>query len=275
MSPYLVSKRVRNGHGDERACSEPEFGSFEMNNVLTASYPEIGAGGFSRIDGTMAFYQRVNALLTPSMSVLDLGAGRGAFLDDASLYRRALRTLKGKVREVIGADIDKAVLENSSLDSAVLCQPGESIPIATNAVDLLVSDFTFEHFEQPEFMAREIYRILKPGGWVCARTTNRYGYIGLFNRLIHSNWHHIVMGQLQPDRKHFDVFPAYYRLNTMRTLKRHFPDHLFKHATYMWDSEPRYFGNSAAMLKIFQGVQAITPAPLKTTLMIFMQKIGP
>jgi len=247
---------------------------YKMSSILKVSYPETNAGGFSRIDGTIAFYQRVNALLTPSMSVLDLGAGRGAFLDDSSSeYRRALRNLKGKVREVIGADIDKTVLENASVDRAIVCKPGEAIPLPESTVDLIVSDFTFEHFEQPQFMGQEIHRLLKPGGWLCARTTNRYGYIGLFNRLIHSKWHHGIMSRLQPDRKHFDVFPAFYRLNTISAVRRFFPEHLYRDATYMWDSEPRYFGNSAVMLKLFIAIQAITPAPLKTTLMIFMQKI--
>jgi len=41
-------------------------------------YPEVKFGGFSDVDGTIAFFNRVNALLQPSFTVLDVGCGRGA-----------------------------------------------------------------------------------------------------------------------------------------------------------------------------------------------------
>ena len=65
---------------------------------LTRFYPESAAGGFSRNDGTVAFYQRVQALLRPDSVVIDFGAGRGQFLEapprarPAGPLRRALLT---------------------------------------------------------------------------------------------------------------------------------------------------------------------------------------
>ena len=49
-----------------------------MNDIVSRFYPENRAGGFSRCDGTVQFYQRVRALLRPNYVVLDFGAGRGA-----------------------------------------------------------------------------------------------------------------------------------------------------------------------------------------------------
>lgn len=46
-------------------------------SVLTRMYPEIGAGGFSSIDGTVEFYGRVSSLVKDDSVVLDFGAGRG------------------------------------------------------------------------------------------------------------------------------------------------------------------------------------------------------
>lgn len=34
-----------------------------VTSIRKRFYPEIEAGGFSRVDGTVAFYQRVNALV--------------------------------------------------------------------------------------------------------------------------------------------------------------------------------------------------------------------
>jgi hypothetical protein len=66
-------------------------------------YPEISVGGFSRVDGTIEFYQRINALIQPDHVILDIGAGRGsAHVDQPSLYRTRLMNFKGRVAQVIG-----------------------------------------------------------------------------------------------------------------------------------------------------------------------------
>lgn len=50
--------------------------------IMSYWFPEIEVGGFTSIDGTIEFYTRISALLNPSMTVLDFGAGRGAALTD-------------------------------------------------------------------------------------------------------------------------------------------------------------------------------------------------
>src|SRR5438093_943558 len=40
-------------------------------------YPESRFGGFTGVDGTLAFYIRVNSLIDSSSVVLDVGCGRG------------------------------------------------------------------------------------------------------------------------------------------------------------------------------------------------------
>src|SRR5438093_10285660 len=87
-------------------------------------FPEIEAGGFSRIDSTIQFYERINALVDPEFVLLDFGAGRGAaHSDDVVCYRRELLDFRSKVREVIGADIDPIVTANPVLDRAFVLQP--------------------------------------------------------------------------------------------------------------------------------------------------------
>lgn len=87
------------------------------NKVMAIWFPEVGAGGFTSRDGTIEFYNRINALLMPSMTVLDFGGGRGATLTDGDCnYKKKLMTLKGKVRKVIACDVDEAVLQNPGAD---------------------------------------------------------------------------------------------------------------------------------------------------------------
>lgn len=82
-------------------------------SFLERCCPEVAAGGFTRADGTLALHLRVAALLSPEMTVLDFGAGRGMGAVDVPVpFRRSLRVLKRKYRKAIGADTDPAVGDN-------------------------------------------------------------------------------------------------------------------------------------------------------------------
>ena len=128
---------------------------------LTRFYPESAAGGFSRNDGTVAFYQRVQALLRPDSVVIDFGAGRGQFLEDPVPMRRDLQLLRARAAEVIGLDLDPAVLENPALTSAHIIESGSPLPVADESADLVVSDWTFEHVTDPFWLGDELYRVLR------------------------------------------------------------------------------------------------------------------
>lgn len=236
-------------------------------------YPEVGAGGFSHVDGTMEFYQRINSLLRPEMKVLDYGAGRGKrAIDDHVVYRRELSTLRGKVAHVIGADIDDIVLSNPSLDEALLLVPGHRLALEDESIDLVVSDFTFEHVTNPEFTTQELGRVLKPGGWICARTPNRWGYIGLSAQLVPNRLHVAFLRRAQPDKEAHDTFPTAYRLNTLTTIDRYFPTPDFRSYSYSMDNEPAYFGRSSALARAVKLSYRVTPSSLSSMLYIFLQK---
>ncbi len=53
------------------------------------------------------------------MMVADYGAGRGSGSKEGAAFKRELRTLKGKVRKVIGLDVGPAVVENPLVDEAL------------------------------------------------------------------------------------------------------------------------------------------------------------
>jgi SAM-dependent methyltransferase len=243
-----------------------------VTSALRRRFPEVAAGGFSRVDGTVAFYQRVNALVGADSTVLDFGAGRGAFLDDAVAYRRGLRLLRGRVREVIGADVDPAVRTNPALDRAVVLAPGGPLPLPDGGVDLVVSDFTFEHVTDPARVAAELTRVLRPGGWVCARTPAKWGVVGLGARAVPNRWHVPLLRTLQPGKPACDTFPTAYRLNTAAALRRHFPPALFEDLSYRVDSEPAYAAGSRLAWWAFGLLGALTPERGRSTFCIFLRK---
>src|SRR5690606_34252882 len=108
-------------------------------------------------------------------------------------------------------DIDDAIRSNPGLDEALVLEPGAKLPLPPESVDLVVSDATFEHITDPELYMPELDRVLKPGGWICARTPGRWGYIGLGATMVPNRWHVRLLRYLQPHRKEIDVFPTAYK----------------------------------------------------------------
>lgn len=235
-------------------------------------FPESACGGFTRVDGTVEFYSRIAALLRPDMTVLNFGAGRGAHLDDEVPYRRELCRLRGKVRKVIAADIDPAVRENSDVDEAVVVAEKAPLPFENESFDLVVADFVFEHIATPSETALELTRVLKPGGYICARTPNKWGYVGICANAIPYAWHHSILRVLQPHRQHQDVFPTEYHMNTRGALQRLFPPDRFEHFTYTHNPEPGYGGNSELLWRMTLLGFRFLPDAMGTVLLIFMRK---
>jgi SAM-dependent methyltransferase len=222
------------------------------------------------------FYVRVNALLLEAGEdavVLDFGAGRGASADDSVPFRRDLQRLSGRGNRVVGVDVDPGVLKNPTLDQALVVRPDERLPVDTASIDLILSDFTFEHLTNAEWAASELDRVLRPGGWLCARTPNRWGYIGLGARVVPNRLHLGLLRRLQPARRTEDTFPTVYRLNTPAALRRYFPPDMYDHIVYAATCEPTYVGDSLLAAQFGRLVLALTPRPFRPVLFVFLQKM--
>lgn len=243
-----------------------------MQSALRQLFPEWHVGGFTRVDANLAFYSRVQALIDADSVVVDFGAGRGQFLEEPPSYRRDLQLLKGRARRVVGIDIDPVVLENKSVDEAQVWVPGTPIDLPDASVDVVVAEATFEHIDDPALVVPELERILKPGGWVCARTPNRWGYIAVGARMVPNSLHARVLGRLQPGREEKDIFPTRYRLNTRRHVRRWFPAPRWQSYGYTINAEPAYFANSRFFIHLVYGVTKVLPQRLGTHYLFFIRK---
>ncbi|HET6229105.1 MAG TPA: class I SAM-dependent methyltransferase [Longimicrobiaceae bacterium] len=237
-------------------------------------YPESDFGGFTDVDGTVAFFMRVNALLTPNAVVADVGCGRAQYADDPVAVRRQLRVLRGKCRRVVGIDVDPRAAENPYVDEFHLLT-GARWPLDDASVDLCLCDWVVEHVADPDAFFSEAARVLRPGGHLCIRTSNAASYVGLAARLVPGRLHARVLGRVQVGRQEEDVFETSHRANTPRRLRRYLARHGFgRHAVYGYEAEPAYL--SFSRIAYWLGVlhQRFMPRPFRVSLFAFARRDG-
>jgi SAM-dependent methyltransferase len=184
-------------------------------------------------NGTVAFYGWVREHIGPTTELLNLGAGPPT--------RTPIRIFKGEVARVVGADIDPVVLENEELDDAVVIEGGK-LPLPDAAFDAIVSDFTFEHVEDPVGFLSEAQRVLRPGGSFFFRTPNRRHYVATISRMT-PHWFHLLIANRArnlPADAH-DPWPTFYRLNDPDIIRRAASSAGFSDVEVrMFEAEPSY-----------------------------------
>ena len=171
---------------------------------------------------------------------------------------------------VTACDVDAVVLSHPCSDAKVVIKPDEPLPFADEIFDVIVSDRTFEHIANPELVSNELLRILKPGGYICARTPNRFGYVRLASGLVPNRLHIWLLRYVQPDRKVEDVFPTHYKLNSPGQIKRWFPECSIYH--YYDNAEPAYYFGIKALYRILLLIHKVAPAFLATAICFFIRK---
>lgn len=243
------------------------------DELIKRHYPEAALSGFTHVDGTVGFYTQIAGFMRPSDTVLDFGAGRGELLaDDKVAYRRELCDLRNRCHHLDGCDLDPVVLENPYLDEARILQPGAPLPYPDNHFDVIVARYVFEHVADPASTARELLRILKPGGIIAATTPNKWGYIGIGARAIPSRHHVAVLAHSQPERKPEDVFPTQYKLNTRRALQGAFGEGAEVFIVQK-APEPVYHFDKPWLFKLMKWVSKHSPNALLPVMDVYIRKL--
>ena len=245
-------------------------------SVLQTLYPEIRFSRVYRADGRLLFYTIVADLLKPTDVILDFGAGRGQQVEAANGYLRNLIDFRGRCARVIGADPDPVVLQNPYVDETHVLDPDGRIPIPNHSVDLIVAYAVLEHIAEPEVAVAELFRVLKPGGWFCAWTPNKWGYVGMFARLIPNKMHAKIVKLAAPKdrRDEIDVFPTVYRLNSLSASRRYFSKDKWNNFSFTANGSPSYHFNSVFLARLWVLIMALSPVPFRKTLYVFAQKIS-
>jgi SAM-dependent methyltransferase len=168
--------------------------------------------GDPKYNGTLTFYAWIRQYTKPSTRLLNLGTGPPT--------SNKIRQFKGEVAEVVGADIDPIVLENSELDSAVVIENGR-IPLPDSSFDIVLSDYVLEHVENPAQYLTEVSRILRPGGSFFFRTPNLFHYVTAASALTPHWVHKAIANRVRGlSAEAHEPWRTHYRMNTRFRLQR-------------------------------------------------------
>lgn len=153
------------------------------------------------------FEKVIEHSVDPSMVVLELGCGRDAPL---------LRALKGKAKRLIGVDIAGFEYDDPEIELIEndICAMNS---IKSGSIDLCISKGVMEHISNIDAAYLEISRILKEGGQYIFLTPNLFDYASVLSLLVPNFLHPFIVRHTE-GRKEVDVFPAYYRSNTRRSI---------------------------------------------------------
>jgi ubiquinone/menaquinone biosynthesis C-methylase UbiE len=146
--------------------------------------------------------------------LLDLGAGSGEGKPESY-------SLKGLIKALIGVDINKELNKNEIVDKKIFGD-AYNLPFKKEAFDLVYADYLLEHILEPEKFVKEVSRILKNGGVFIFRTPNLYNYVALIARLMPGIFKEALVKFLKKHGFNNENFPAFYKMNTVRNLKKLF-----------------------------------------------------
>ena len=156
------------------------------------------------------FTRQVASCAGADRVLLELGCGRKA---------RLLKAVGPKYRLALGLDLELSKALRLDRSWAVINAAAERIPVKSRIVDVVASIHVIEHLPDPQAVLVECGRILRPGGKLVVLTVNKW-------------FPPIAVGRILPHRlrtrinriasgtQRQDTFPAYYRANTMTSLRR-------------------------------------------------------
>lgn len=201
------------------------------------------------VDGTAQFCDLLGRY-AEGKSVLEVGPG--------STGSKTTRYLREISSNLVGLDVDPNVLKNQFIKAAHVYD-GTTFPFPDQSFDVVVSDYVNEHITNPYDHHREIFRVLRNGGYYLFRTPNKFHYVSIVGSLTPHWMHRIVSRWLRrlPEEAH-DPHPTRYLFNSKKTCKKILvATGLEIIKMELIEKEPSYGMNSRTLFLVFMGYERV------------------
>lgn len=120
---------------------------------------------------------------------------------------------------VVGIDPDwRALARHRTITRRIVGQV-ESLPFASGSFDLVTANVVLEHLECPELAFREVFRVLRPGGYFLFRTPSARSYFVRIARVLPQRFKVWLASGVIENRDRADIYPALYRANTPEVIE--------------------------------------------------------
>lgn len=143
------------------------------------------------------------------------------FLLDAGCGWRNREVMKHLDNSIyaVGADVDNESLRiNISYDKLVLCNL-EFLPFKNETFDMITNIGVLEHIKNPDKVLGEFERVTKSNGKYVFLLPNLLNPVMLFGKYTPTIMHVKLIGKLL-ERDKTEIFPTYFRLNSVNTLDK-------------------------------------------------------
>lgn len=155
------------------------------------------------------FNREFMRVVSSESAILDIGCGRDALF---------LRRVSPLVKKAYGID-PEVITPVTDGNMEVLNGSAEAMPFSDQSVDVITMGNVAEHLPNPGKVLLECKRVLKPGGILLLTAPSKYHLPIILGRAIPHRirqWANSVITETKVE----DTFPAYYRANSARALRR-------------------------------------------------------
>jgi len=140
---------------------------------------------------------------------------------------------------LVGTDIVyEDIRNNKEIDSGFVSNL-DHVPLKDKSIDIIFSNMVYEHLNAPDKFYSELNRILRSGGHVIFSTPCIYNIVVVINRLLPDSVSK-KLGSALTDEDDEDIFPAFYRANSIRKIRKLGKTNGFKEVDLIMYQPPPY-----------------------------------
>lgn len=213
---------------------------------------------------TEQFATLIEASLSPTSRVLDLGCGRGGLVEQ----------LTNPTPNIVGVDPDIiSLIEHRLPDLPRAAAFSHALPFRSQTFDLIYATWLMEHLDLPVDTLREVARVLRPGGRFIFITPNARHPLSAFNRWLGrlGRWQQKIVNRAY-GRAESDTFPTRYRANTPAVLDELAIEGGLRLDELLMVADPSYLAFSPTLFRVMCWLEEMLPPDRHIHLVGIMEK---